>query len=745
MGKISIQELANVLIEKKHLNKRDASLFVSAMFDIVQQRLETDKLVKVKGLGTFKIIDVEDRESVNVNTGERVLIEGHGKITYVPDALLKELVNKPFSQFETVVLNDGVDFEDVPTTSTDEPEVEVDTEPIVEPEPVVEPEPIAEPEVTIRPEAAPEPEPVAEDEHSSMPLVDFGFVEEEPVVAPAPVAAPVADIEDEPEDEPEDELEDEFDDDIDDELEEEKNLGMTIRPEVTYRPEPMPEPEPIVEPEPEIEPEITVRPETTVRPDAMVEPEFESELDEKLEPEMEAAMAKPEPKVIEEIADEDIPEWVIEPYAAQPEQPKAEEPIAEPELEPEITVRPEPMAEPEPIVEPEPVRETPKPVANDLQSILSQFQTIKKPAPAPEPEPAPIVESEPAPIVEPEPVQIPEPEPVYTPEPEPIVAPEPVYTPEPEPVQPIITQLSDETKITEEMLMDEPIVEPEPVYVPEPEPLVEPEPRKMTADEELAAAFGEVKEEIVAPVAEEQIAEPEPEYETEEEDDEPEFDTKPTRERKSGSKWLLVLLALIVGVGGGYFLGSYYPYEKLMAPAEEGTVINVQKADVEKAAAPEPKAEEPVAEEPAAETAEPNEADAKAKAEAEAKAKAAAEEKAKADAAAKAKAEADAKAKAAADAKAKAEADAKAASNKYDAMDVRVRLGAYRIVGTDKVVKAKEGDDLVKISRRVLGPDMECYLEVYNNIKASTPLKVGQEIKIPKLEWKKKKKAATAN
>jgi cytoskeletal protein RodZ len=267
----------------------------------------------------------------------------------------------------------------------------------------------------------------------------------------------------------------------------------------------------------------------------------------------------------------------------------------------------------------------------------------------------------------------------------------------------------------------------------------------MTADEELAAAFGEVKEEIVAPVAEEPIAEPEPEYETEEEDDEPEFETKPTRERKSGSKWLLVLLALIVGVGGGYFLGSYYPYEKLMAPTEEGTVINVQKADVEKAAAPEPKAEEPVAEEPAAETAEPNEADAKAKAEADAKAKAAAEEKAKADAAAKAKAEADAKAKAAADAKAKAEADAKAASNKYDAMDVRVRLGAYRIVGTDKVVKAKEGDDLVKISRRVLGPDMECYLEVYNNIKASTPLKVGQEIKIPKLEWKKKKKAATAN
>ena len=98
MGKISIQELANVLIEKKNMNKRDANAFVSAMFEIIQQHLETDKLVKIKGLGTFKIIDVEDRESVNVNTGERVLIEGHGKITYTPDALLKELVNKPFSQ-----------------------------------------------------------------------------------------------------------------------------------------------------------------------------------------------------------------------------------------------------------------------------------------------------------------------------------------------------------------------------------------------------------------------------------------------------------------------------------------------------------------------------------------------------------------------------------------------------------------------------------------------------------------------
>lgn len=113
MGKISIQDLGVVLVEHNSLNKKDASDFVSSMFDIIQEFLEKDRNVKIKGLGTFKIIDVEDRESVNVNTGERVLIEGHGKITFTPDPLMKELVNKPFSQFETVVLNEGVDFAEV--------------------------------------------------------------------------------------------------------------------------------------------------------------------------------------------------------------------------------------------------------------------------------------------------------------------------------------------------------------------------------------------------------------------------------------------------------------------------------------------------------------------------------------------------------------------------------------------------------------------------------------------------------
>ena len=113
MGKLTIQEIAAVLIEKNGIEKQDANRFASAMFTLIQERLESDHLVKVKGLGTFKIVDVEARESVSVNTGERFTISGHSKVTFTPDATMKELVNKPFSQFETVVLNDGVEFEDV--------------------------------------------------------------------------------------------------------------------------------------------------------------------------------------------------------------------------------------------------------------------------------------------------------------------------------------------------------------------------------------------------------------------------------------------------------------------------------------------------------------------------------------------------------------------------------------------------------------------------------------------------------
>ncbi len=136
MAKISLQDLSSVLVERRHIGKKEASQFVNEMFYLIQRNLNEEKIVKVKGLGTFKIIDVEDRESVDVNTGDRVLIEGHGKITFTPDALMKELVNKPFSQFETVVLKDGVEFEEEPEP---EPEPEVESEPVVEPEPAPEP------------------------------------------------------------------------------------------------------------------------------------------------------------------------------------------------------------------------------------------------------------------------------------------------------------------------------------------------------------------------------------------------------------------------------------------------------------------------------------------------------------------------------------------------------------------------------------------------------------------------------
>ncbi|MBQ8701310.1 MAG: HU family DNA-binding protein [Prevotella sp.] len=110
MAKSIVQDLARYISVKRNLSQKDAEQFVKQFFDIVGETLEQDPLVKVKGLGTFKIIDVKDRESVDVNTGERIVIEGRSKISFTPDNVMKELVNKPFSQFETVVINEGVEF-----------------------------------------------------------------------------------------------------------------------------------------------------------------------------------------------------------------------------------------------------------------------------------------------------------------------------------------------------------------------------------------------------------------------------------------------------------------------------------------------------------------------------------------------------------------------------------------------------------------------------------------------------------
>lgn len=170
MNKLTLNNIAKVLVEKNGMEPKEAMTFTTAMFDLIHDRLNEEGIVKVKGLGTFKMIRVEARESINVRTGERVLIDSHAKITFTPDAVMKELVNKPFSQFETVVLNDDVEFTDMKSEeTTDETNNSEQSESLVdvvsegetpEPAPVVAPEPVA--EVAPEPVAVVAPEPVAE-------------------------------------------------------------------------------------------------------------------------------------------------------------------------------------------------------------------------------------------------------------------------------------------------------------------------------------------------------------------------------------------------------------------------------------------------------------------------------------------------------------------------------------------------------------------------------------------------------
>ena len=415
MGKLTIQDIAKVLSDRKGLSKNDASNFVNEMFDIIQQALERDMVVKVKGFGTFKIIDVDPRESVNVNTGERVLIEGHNKITFTPDQLLKEIVNKPFSQFETVVLNEGVDFaEDTTSEAYVTPEVKA----------------------------------------ASMPLVDF--VDEDP--------------------------------------------------------------------------------------------SFENPI------------------------------------------PLGENTVAE----------------------------------------------------------APTSDAEPMPV---------------------------------------------ETSV--------PVVESEPV----------------SSSASMAAEVSVSDEVVEAPVAE--VSET---TANEESVEEPEEDVYEAEE--SGSrKWLIPAVALLLGLGVGYLLGNYFPMKGEQPVEAPKPPVEMPKTMVEdtlvvdstKAAVPAPEVEQPA--EPIVDK--PVEAP---------KPEVKAEETKPVETV---------KPAAVAPKPVAPEVD------KYAAMDARVRTGAYRIVGTEKVVKVKEGDNLRRIAQRTLGPDMECYLEVYNGLKAASPLKIGQEIKIPKLQLKKKKTQTT--
>ena len=211
--KINLQDLVNLFCEKQGLNKKEAELFVKTMFDLIEEALATEKYVKIKGFGTFKLTEVNSRESVDVNTGERIEIQGHSKVTFTPDTTMKDLINKPFSHFETVILNEGVELEDTPTEELVEEQEVMDVHSVVEETPVV-----VEAEVPVVEEVKEQPEvevpvveetdveeamteePIAEEpiseEHIEEPIVEEPVITEE-VVAEAIVQeeAPVVEAE----------------------------------------------------------------------------------------------------------------------------------------------------------------------------------------------------------------------------------------------------------------------------------------------------------------------------------------------------------------------------------------------------------------------------------------------------------------------------------------------------------------------------------------------------------------------
>lgn len=146
-NKITLSQLARTLAQKMGMPQKKAEAFLKEFFDSIAENVKTDKLVKVKGLGTFKLIDVNDRESVNVHTGERIVIPGHSKLSFTPEASLRDAVNRPFADFQTVVINDETNLEDMERVPQEEPEA------------------VAEPEVVeqqAEPEVAPEQESAAE-------------------------------------------------------------------------------------------------------------------------------------------------------------------------------------------------------------------------------------------------------------------------------------------------------------------------------------------------------------------------------------------------------------------------------------------------------------------------------------------------------------------------------------------------------------------------------------------------------
>ena len=181
MSKNSLNGLADKLAEKSGLSQIEAELFIRKMFDVCHQGLAADKIVKMRWLGTFKVTSVKERESVDVNTGERIVIEGRDKLSFTPDNILKEIVNRPFAQFETVIVNDGVDFESIDKKYEDSLEDEEQGESLEKPKPIIE---VVEPTETPLPDVVSEETTQAEAVSSSEPttsgVIDFLDVPENP-------------------------------------------------------------------------------------------------------------------------------------------------------------------------------------------------------------------------------------------------------------------------------------------------------------------------------------------------------------------------------------------------------------------------------------------------------------------------------------------------------------------------------------------------------------------------------------
>lgn len=191
--RLTIQDLTDLLAAKHSMTKKDAEAFVKEFFLLIEQALESENTVKIKGLGTFKLIDVDSRESVNVNTGERFQIKGHTKVSFSPDANLRDTINKPFAHFETVVLNENTVLEDTPIEETEEEESGEEVIPTVIPEPI---EPQSQPKEEVIVETNPEEnieqpqkEEEPEEEKEEMSLTEIQPIVETQVVEPQAIVA----------------------------------------------------------------------------------------------------------------------------------------------------------------------------------------------------------------------------------------------------------------------------------------------------------------------------------------------------------------------------------------------------------------------------------------------------------------------------------------------------------------------------------------------------------------------------